>query len=110
MIEVGRKDRDFFDLCPLNINPCQQPSMLLFMRTAQFEIGFEEAIPAVQRSFEMGSVHAGKVAALVILEDNPLSDIRNTQKINAVIVNGKYFYKADIAGILDVQRKDRARF
>ncbi|HEY4875280.1 MAG TPA: amidohydrolase family protein [Puia sp.] len=54
---------------------------------------------------ELGSVTTGKLADLVILEDNPLSDISNTQKINAVIVNGKYLSKADITRMLNAQRK-----
>ena len=54
---------------------------------------------------ELGSVTVGKIADLVILEENPLSDISNTQKINAVIVNGSYLSNAEIKGILDAQRK-----
>jgi hypothetical protein len=54
---------------------------------------------------ELGSVIAGKLADLVILEANPISDISNTQKINAVIVNGKYLAKADLVRMLDAQRK-----
>jgi imidazolonepropionase-like amidohydrolase len=57
------------------------------------------------REKELGTVETGKLADLVILEDDPLSDISNTQKINAVIVNGKYLSKDDIKSLLDAQRK-----
>jgi hypothetical protein len=57
------------------------------------------------REKELGSVTEGKLADLLILDDNPLSDISNTQKIDAVIVNGKYLSKADITHMLDAQRK-----
>jgi hypothetical protein len=54
---------------------------------------------------ELGTVTVGKLADLLVLEDNPLLDISNTQKIAAVIVNGKFISKADIKQMLDAQRK-----
>jgi imidazolonepropionase-like amidohydrolase len=54
---------------------------------------------------ELGTVTAGKLADLLILDDNPLLDISNTQKINAVIVDGKYFSKSDLKRMLEAQRK-----
>jgi imidazolonepropionase-like amidohydrolase len=54
---------------------------------------------------ELGTVETGKQADLLILEGNPLTDIRNTQKINAVIVNGKYLSQDEIRGMLDAQKK-----
>jgi imidazolonepropionase-like amidohydrolase len=57
------------------------------------------------RENELGTVTAGKLADLLILDDNPLVDISNTQKINAVIVNGRYFSKNDLKEMLEAQRK-----
>ena len=37
----------------------------------------------------MGTVEAGRVADLVLLDANPLQDIRNTRRINAVVANGR---------------------
>jgi len=54
---------------------------------------------------DLGTVTAGKLADLLILDDNPLASISNTQKINAVIVNGKYISKGEIKQMLDEQRK-----
>jgi imidazolonepropionase-like amidohydrolase len=39
----------------------------------------------------LGTVEEGKAADLVLLDANPLTDIRNTRKINAVVMRGKYF-------------------
>lgn len=39
----------------------------------------------------LGAVAVGNVADLVLLDANPLEDIRNTQRIYAVVYNGRYF-------------------
>jgi len=41
----------------------------------------------------LGTIEKGKIADLVLLDANPLTDIHNTQMINAVFVNGKYLPK-----------------
>jgi imidazolonepropionase-like amidohydrolase len=48
----------------------------------------------------LGTIEKGKVADLVLLDANPLDDIRNTQNIAAVIVNGRYFSRADLDKML----------
>ncbi len=42
---------------------------------------------------ELGSIKENMWADLVILDANPLTDIHNTQKINAVVKQGKYLSK-----------------
>lgn len=44
----------------------------------------------------LGTVEQGKTADLVLLEANPLDDISNTQRINAVIMNGRYLPKEEL--------------
>lgn len=48
----------------------------------------------------MGSVERNKFADMVILDANPLDDIRNTQKIAGVVANGRYFSRADLDKML----------
>ena len=43
-----------------------------------------------------GVVEAGHIADLVLFDGNPLEDIRNTRKVNAVILRGRYFSRADL--------------
>lgn len=49
------------------------------------------------RTADMGTVEEGKIADLVLLDANPLADIRNLRTINAVIRNGYYYSKEELA-------------
>ena len=48
----------------------------------------------------LGSVEPGKIADLLLIAADPLTDIKNTQKINAVIVNGRVFDRAALDNLL----------
>jgi imidazolonepropionase-like amidohydrolase len=48
----------------------------------------------------LGSIEKGKLADVVLLDANPLEDIRNTQKIAGVVVNGRYLSRADLDKML----------
>lgn len=49
---------------------------------------------------QLGTIAQGKQADLVLLEANPLDDIRNTQKIRAVVVRGHYLDRAALDALL----------
>jgi adenine deaminase len=54
----------------------------------------EGAAEVVGAYADLGSLEAGKLADVVLLDANPLEDIRNTQKIWRVIKNGRVFAPA----------------
>ena len=57
------------------------------------------------RENELGTIEKGTLADLVLLDANPLDDIRNTQKIAAVVVNGRYLSRAELDKMLaEVER------
>jgi imidazolonepropionase-like amidohydrolase len=53
------------------------------------------------KSRELGTIESGKVADLVLLDQNPLEEIANTKKINAVIANGRLFRRAELDAMLE---------
>jgi cytosine/adenosine deaminase-related metal-dependent hydrolase len=48
-----------------------------------------------------GTVAAGRKADLVLLDANPLTDIANTRRITGVMLRGRWFSRAEIAGMLE---------
>ncbi|HTT19867.1 MAG TPA: amidohydrolase family protein [Candidatus Sulfotelmatobacter sp.] len=53
----------------------------------------------------LGTIEKGKLADLLLLNANPLDDIANTRKIEAVIVNGRYLPRAELDNILAAVEK-----
>jgi len=52
------------------------------------------------RSDTLGTIEKGKIADLVLLDANPLENIGNTQKINAVVVGGRLISEAEIKKVI----------
>jgi imidazolonepropionase-like amidohydrolase/Tol biopolymer transport system component len=55
---------------------------------------------------EIGSLEPGKLADLIVIEDNPLDDIRNSEKIKYVMINGRLY---DSATLNEVGTRERLR-
>jgi imidazolonepropionase-like amidohydrolase len=53
----------------------------------------------------LGTIAPNKVADLVLLDADPLANIRNTTRINAVVANGRLYDKAAIEGLLTAAEK-----
>jgi imidazolonepropionase-like amidohydrolase len=49
---------------------------------------------------EAGTIEPGKLADLVLLDADPLEDIRNTRRIATVVANGRLYSREAIAGLL----------
>ena len=54
----------------------------------------------------LGSVEAGKRAELVLLDADPLANIRNTQRINAVITGGRIYRRPALDKMLEFAEAD----
>ncbi|MBK7800480.1 MAG: PD40 domain-containing protein [Saprospiraceae bacterium] len=58
---------------------------------------------------EIGSIKAGKLADLVIMEKNPLDDIRNSESITHTMINGRLYNAEDMEQIYP-ENKKRTKF
>jgi imidazolonepropionase-like amidohydrolase len=48
----------------------------------------------------LGTIERGKIAGLVLFDANPLLDIRHMQKINAVVVDGRFLDRTALDDLL----------
>jgi hypothetical protein len=57
----------------------------------------------------LGTVEAGKLADLVLLDANPLEDISNTRRISVVVADGRVYRRPDLDRLLgaEAERNDR---
>lgn len=53
----------------------------------------------------LGTVAQNKVADLLLLDADPLVDVRNTTRINAVVANGRLYDRAALDGLLSAAEK-----
>ncbi|MDQ3949467.1 MAG: amidohydrolase family protein [Gemmatimonadota bacterium] len=58
---------------------------------------------------DLGTIEVGKLADLVLLDGDPLADIRNTSKINAVVLRGELIDAAGRRRLLDDVARGAAR-
>ena len=61
------------------------------------------AAEVMGRGKEVGVLVKGRLADIVLLDEDPVRDIRNTQKVRAVIERGRYYSRQDLDGMLRVE-------
>lgn len=55
----------------------------------------------MEKTADLGTIEPGKIANLVLLRADPLADIHNTNQIEAVWLEGKYFNRDALSGMLE---------
>jgi imidazolonepropionase-like amidohydrolase len=63
--------------------------------------------PARFLRVDAGTVEPGKIADLVLLDANPIDDIRNTRRIHAVVLRGKLFDRSQLQNFLNTSASRR---
>ena len=58
---------------------------------------------------DTGTIEKGKRADMVLLDADPLADIKNTRKIQSVVLAGRYFSRADLDRLLAGVEEEAAK-
>ncbi len=73
-----------------------------------------EAARALDRDQELGTIRPGYLADLVLLSANPLQDIRNTRRLEGMVLNGRWLGRdsldavlTEVAGLVEKQVRSR---
>ena len=53
----------------------------------------------------LGTIAEGKLADLVLLDGDPLGDIKNTERIRGVVIGGRYLDRKTLDDLLDAAEK-----
>jgi cytosine/adenosine deaminase-related metal-dependent hydrolase len=67
---------------------------LEFSRGIERDAATRSGAEFLNKTTDYGTIALGRAADLVLLDANPLEDIRNVRRINAVIFNGRYLGRA----------------
>jgi imidazolonepropionase-like amidohydrolase len=76
---------------------------------AALQLATRSAARFLKEDRERGTIEKGKIADLVLLDANPLEDIRNTQKIAGVMARGKWYDRAALDRMLGEVEAGAAR-
>jgi imidazolonepropionase-like amidohydrolase len=108
MHEAGVELLTGSDVSVLNIFPGSTLHDELALFVSELKMTPAEAIERATRrpakwlgiDGDTGTVEQGKIADLMLLDANPLEDIRNTRRIAAVFLRGTFYDRAGIEGLL----------